>query len=162
MKNLGLSINEDNFINLKMNWTEITFSISFSFLAEWQWNPENAQIISYFNDSINLLQGFFIFLLLVCKKEIVQKLKHKFGIQNTQSATSGSNRSDGSGERKNSKLTLVTTIVPSNSCRDLASQDVIASQDVVASQDLKNNAESLEMNELTISNTDNSFLIKND
>ncbi len=36
-----------------------------SFLAEWQWDPEIAKNISYFNDMVNLLQGLLIFVVLV-------------------------------------------------------------------------------------------------
>ena len=76
------------------------------------------------------------------------------GIKNRQNPSgtfepSGSNRSDGSGERKISKSTLVSN--------ELAAQHVGTDE-----VELQNNAESLEMNQLSTSNNDHSLLIKDD
>ena len=68
-----LKIGAKLFLIMGITW----FFEFFSFLADWLWDPRQTQIISYINDCINLLQGVFIFILLICKKSILRKLKQR-------------------------------------------------------------------------------------
>jgi hypothetical protein len=48
-----------------------------SFIAGWQWDQDLAKNLSYLSDVFNLLQGFLIFVVLVCNKRVLGKLKSK-------------------------------------------------------------------------------------
>lgn len=48
-----------------------------SFIAGWQWDQDLAKNLSYLSDVFNLLQGFLIFVVLVCNKRVLGQLKSK-------------------------------------------------------------------------------------
>ena len=91
-----------------------------SFMAEWQWDPEKAKVVSYFNDCINLLQGVLLFVVLICKRPILDKLKKKLnkgGESGEVSNNAGLKSDDSSNDRKASVSTGNTSLTPEDKRR---------------------------------------------